>query len=1186
MPTGCLPAQAMAGRWLLPLACLAASLLPAARGTHRGEVCDCNGMSRQCVFDWQLLRETGSGYRCLGCLGNTEGARCERCREGFFRQRQEECCLPCHCHPWGSLSPQCDSYGRCHCKPGVMGDKCDRCQPGFESLSESGCRRSGQSLQCECDPAGSTGDCGSGRCVCKASAAGERCDRCKRHFYNLDAENPMGCSPCFCYGHSATCVSADNYSVHNITSTFQQGAEGWQGVHEGGSPAQLQWSPRHQDAFIAARRSEPIYFVAPAKFLGNQHLSYGQTLSFSYRLDRGGRQPSPHDVILEGDGLRVTAPFLPQGKVLPCGVSHTYTFRLDEHASSKWSPRLNHLEFRRLLGNLTALWIRATFGEYSTGYLDNVTLVSAQPSPGVPAPWVEHCECPAAYGGQFCERCAPGYRRDAPGQGPFSICVPCNCQGGGICDPDTGECYSGDENVGSIVSCPFGSYRDPRPPHSCRTCPCGHGQGCSVVPGSEEVSCDQCPPGAAGANCEYCADGYFGDPTASQPCQLCQCNGNVEPNAVGNCDRRTGQCLKCLYNTTGFSCDRCKDGFFGNPLAPDPADKCRACACKSVGAEPLKCRSDGSCICKPGFEGPNCEESECPACYSQVKAQVDLYLQQLAELELLFSEVQAGGGSTSQELEGRMQVAEEMLRTILREALSLQASDRSLEGRVTRMKGQGPSSQSRLEEIKAVVARLRSLGSQYEGQVQETRQLLQRARLDLDRSGAALRRVTIPVSGLPGGSNQFLMLAQEALRLANSHTQAANTIDQAARAAREDARQALQLVRAAAGGDAAASGSVPGLLRKYEELKLLAGGLKADADGMASKADKTYQGSLVLLSSLSRLKETDIRSFEGEASRLKQDASALLSLVDTYMAQYKQLQSRTGRWEEQTKELLRGQEGERAKLTQLLSRANLAKSTALQAVSAGNATFYEVEQILKSLKEFNLQADAKRREAEDAMRRLPIISNMVTSARDKTARAEAILGSAASESKAASSAAGEAKQISVGIQEEIAQLKVEANQTADGVLALEKAVATLRREAKEVGDEFQRKLSEVEADAAGIQETALEAQRVHDKAGQAGVAVQETLSALEELLHMMSQPGAVDEDGLRQLEMNFSKAKTRRNQLKAEMSELEQTAALHKARVRTLETSIDEILAEIKNLEDIQMSLPPGCYNTKAIELP
>ncbi|NXR64625.1 LAMC2 protein, partial [Rhadina sibilatrix] len=1144
--------------------------------------CDCNGMSRQCIFDWQLLRETGNGYRCLGCLGNTEGRHCERCKDGFFRRQGERCCLPCLCHPWGSLSAQCGSDGRCSCKPGVMGDKCDRCQPGFESLSEAGCWRSGQSLQCECDPAGSTGDCHSGRCVCKESTTGEQCQRCKRHFYNLDARNPAGCSPCFCYGHSASCISADNHSVHNITSTFQQGTEGWRGVHESGSPAQLQWSPRHQDAFIAARSSEPIYFMAPAKFLGNQQLSYGRTLSFAYRLDRGGRHPSPQDVVLEGHGLRVTAPFLPQGEVLPCGVSQMYTFRLDEHPSSNWSPRLNHFEFRRLLGNLTALWIRATFGEYSTGYIDNVTLVSAQPGPGVPAPWVERCQCPAAYRGQFCQSCAPGYRRDSPGQGPFGTCVPCGCRGGGTCDPDTGECYSGDENVGNGVSCPLGSYRDPRQPNSCRSCPCGLGQGCSLGPGGEEVICDHCPPGAAGANCEYCADGYFGNPAASQPCQLCQCNGNVEPNAVGNCDRQTGECLKCIYNTAGFYCDRCKDGFFGNPLAPDPSDKCRACACDSVGAEPLKCRSDGSCICKPGFEGPRCEESECPACYGQVKVQVELYLQQLAELELLLSEVRAGGGTESQELEGRMLVAEEMLQNILREALSLQASGRSLEGRVARVKGQESSSQSRLEEIKATVERLRSLGSQYERQVQETRQLLERARLDLDHSGTTLRRVTIPVSSFPGGLNQFLLLAQEALRLANSHTQAANAIDQAARVAQEEARQALELLRAAAGGEAA-WGSLP---RRYGELKSLAGGLKADADGMALMADAAYQGSLVLLSSLSHLTEMDIGSFKEEASRLKQDSSALLSLVDTSLAQYRALQSRVGHWEEEAKQLLQGQEGERARLTQLLSRATLARSTALQAASAGNATFFEVEQILKSLKEFNLQADDKRREAQDAMRRLPIISSMVTTAREKTDRAKGIVDSAALESKAGSSLAEEVKEITTGIQEEIARLKGEANKTADGVLALEKAVATLRQEAKEVDDTFERKLSEVEADAAVIEKTAQEAQRVHDKAGQAGAAVQQTLSALEELLRLLNQPGAVDEDGLRQLEANFSKAKTRSKQLKAEMSELEQTAALQKARVRLLESSIDDILADIKNLEDIQMSLPPSCYNTKAIELP
>lgn len=52
---------------------------------------------------------------------------------------------------------------------------------------------------------------------------------------------------------------------------------------------------------------------------------------------------------------------------------------------------------------------------------------------------------------------------------------------------------------------------------------------------------------------------------------------------------------------------------------------------------------------------------------------------------------------------------------------------------------------------------------------------------------------------------------------------------------------------------------------RYEELKLLAGDLKSEADGMASKADGAYQGSLVLLNSLSRLTKTDISSFEVRA---------------------------------------------------------------------------------------------------------------------------------------------------------------------------------------------------------------------------------------------------------------------------------------------------------------------------------
>lgn len=142
--------------------------------------CNCSGRSEECVFDRELFRSTGHGGRCLRCRDHTAGPHCERCQEGFYRWSPRTPCQPCDCHPAGSgpcrpapaphpgpvralpspplhppqarpplprappspgsLHLQCDDLGACACKPTVTGWKCDRCLPGFHSLSEGGCR--------------------------------------------------------------------------------------------------------------------------------------------------------------------------------------------------------------------------------------------------------------------------------------------------------------------------------------------------------------------------------------------------------------------------------------------------------------------------------------------------------------------------------------------------------------------------------------------------------------------------------------------------------------------------------------------------------------------------------------------------------------------------------------------------------------------------------------------------------------------------------------------------------------------------------------------------------------------------------------------------------------------------------------------------------------------------------------
>nr|XP_023685478.1 agrin-like isoform X3 [Paramormyrops kingsleyae] len=92
------------------------------------------------------------------------------------------CPSTCQCNPYGSYGGSCDpTDGQCSCKPGVGGEKCDRCEPGFWNFrgivteNMSGC------TPCHCDMLGSVrDDCEqmSGLCSCKPGVKGMKCNVC------------------------------------------------------------------------------------------------------------------------------------------------------------------------------------------------------------------------------------------------------------------------------------------------------------------------------------------------------------------------------------------------------------------------------------------------------------------------------------------------------------------------------------------------------------------------------------------------------------------------------------------------------------------------------------------------------------------------------------------------------------------------------------------------------------------------------------------------------------------------------------------------------------------------------------------------------------------------------------------------------------------------------------------------
>ncbi|KAF7640822.1 hypothetical protein LDENG_00011750, partial [Lucifuga dentata] len=122
------------------------------------------------------------------------------------------------CFLTGSVSSKCDSRGRCSCKDGVTGDKCDRCPDG--PIGPNGC--------------------------------------------TLSRRLRQDSLPCFCYGHSSRCSPQSGFTAHAITSDFTH--EGWRAATAHGitpNDVHFRWSPKHQDLEVISQNSLPVYLYAP-----------------------------------------------------------------------------------------------------------------------------------------------------------------------------------------------------------------------------------------------------------------------------------------------------------------------------------------------------------------------------------------------------------------------------------------------------------------------------------------------------------------------------------------------------------------------------------------------------------------------------------------------------------------------------------------------------------------------------------------------------------------------------------------------------------------------------------------------------------------------------------------------------------------------------------------------------------
>uniref|UniRef100_A0A3Q1FGE6 Laminin subunit alpha 4 n=2 Tax=Acanthochromis polyacanthus TaxID=80966 RepID=A0A3Q1FGE6_9TELE len=198
-----------------------------------------------------------------------------------------------------------------------------------------------------------------------------------------------------------------------------------------------------------------------------------------------------------------------------------------------------------------------------------------------------------------------------------NICLPCNCKGhADYCEDITGVCKNcRDHSTGDFCEmCEDGYMVSPTLDgrHTCKPCACP----LSVPSNNFAVHCDRgsailrckCQEGYAGHVCERCAPGYYGNPMAiGNSCKRCDCNGNSDPNLIFNeCHNVTGHCQHCWGNTAGANCERCAPGFYGDAIS---AKNCQECECNKCGTSSCDDRT-GVCHCKPGVTGRYCDQCE------------------------------------------------------------------------------------------------------------------------------------------------------------------------------------------------------------------------------------------------------------------------------------------------------------------------------------------------------------------------------------------------------------------------------------------------------------------------------------------------------------------------------------------------------------------------------------------------